>query len=120
MDRLDAMQVLLTVVDEGSVSAGSRKLRTPLPSVSRTIRTNRRFRSKIRTHRRRRGRHDHLQTRNKFESSWKRSGNREQQMFRRRCRREPMLSRDQLLPCVPRFQQCQFRSGPKRRRNVVA
>jgi DNA-binding transcriptional LysR family regulator len=37
MDRLDAMQVLLTVVDEGSLSAGSRKLRTPLPSVSRKV-----------------------------------------------------------------------------------
>lgn len=37
MDRLDAMQVLLTVVDEGSLSAGSRKLRSPLPSVSRKV-----------------------------------------------------------------------------------
>lgn len=37
MDRLDAMQVLLTVVDEGSLSAGSRKLRVPLPSVSRKV-----------------------------------------------------------------------------------
>jgi len=37
MDRLDAMQVLLAVVDEGSLSAGSRKLRTPLPSVSRKV-----------------------------------------------------------------------------------
>jgi DNA-binding transcriptional LysR family regulator len=37
MDRLDAMQVLLAVVDEGSISAGSRKLRTPLPSVSRKV-----------------------------------------------------------------------------------
>jgi len=37
MDRLDAMQVLLTVVDEGSLSAGSRKLNAPLPSVSRKV-----------------------------------------------------------------------------------
>jgi len=37
MDRLDAMQVLLAVVDEGSLSAGSRKLRSPLPSVSRKV-----------------------------------------------------------------------------------
>ena len=37
MDRLDAMQVLLTVVDEGSISAGSRKLNAPLPSVSRKV-----------------------------------------------------------------------------------
>jgi DNA-binding transcriptional LysR family regulator len=37
MDRLDAMHVLLAVVDEGSLSAGSRKLRSPLPSVSRKV-----------------------------------------------------------------------------------
>jgi len=37
MDRLDALQVLLAVVDEGSLSAGSRKLRAPLPSVSRKV-----------------------------------------------------------------------------------
>lgn len=37
MDRLDAMQVLLTVVDQGSLSAGSRKLNVPLPSVSRKV-----------------------------------------------------------------------------------
>ena len=37
MDRLDAMQVLLAVVDEGSLSAGSRKLNSPLPSVSRKV-----------------------------------------------------------------------------------
>jgi DNA-binding transcriptional LysR family regulator len=37
MDRLDAMQVLLAVVDEGSLSAGSRKLGAPLPSVSRKV-----------------------------------------------------------------------------------
>ncbi len=37
MDRLDAMQVLLAVVDAGSLSAGSRKLKAPLPSVSRKV-----------------------------------------------------------------------------------
>ena len=37
MDRIDAMQVLLAVVDSGSLSAGSRALRTPLPSVSRKV-----------------------------------------------------------------------------------
>jgi len=37
MDRLDAMQVLLAVVDAGSLSAGSRKLNAPLPSVSRKV-----------------------------------------------------------------------------------
>jgi DNA-binding transcriptional LysR family regulator len=37
MDRLEAMQVLLTVVDQGSLSAGSRKLHAPLPSVSRRV-----------------------------------------------------------------------------------
>lgn len=37
MDRLSAMQVLLAVVDEGSLSAGSRKLNAPLPSVSRKV-----------------------------------------------------------------------------------
>jgi DNA-binding transcriptional LysR family regulator len=37
MDRLNAMQVLLAVVDEGSLSAGSRKLNAPLPSVSRKV-----------------------------------------------------------------------------------
>jgi DNA-binding transcriptional LysR family regulator len=37
VDRLDAMRVLLAVVDEGSLSAGSRKLRIPLPSVSRKV-----------------------------------------------------------------------------------
>src|SRR5262249_18037435 len=34
MDRLHAMQVLLAVVDSGSLSAASRALHTPLPSVS--------------------------------------------------------------------------------------
>ena len=37
MDRLDAMQVLLAVVDAGSLSAGSRRLNVPLPSVSRKV-----------------------------------------------------------------------------------
>lgn len=37
MDRLDAMQVLLTVVDEGSLSAGGRKLNSPLQTVSRKV-----------------------------------------------------------------------------------
>ena len=37
MDRVDAMQVLLAVVDAGSLSAGSRKLNAPLPSVSRKV-----------------------------------------------------------------------------------
>jgi DNA-binding transcriptional LysR family regulator len=37
MDRLEAMAILLAVVDEGSISAGARKLRLPLPSVSRKI-----------------------------------------------------------------------------------
>lgn len=37
MDRFDAMRVLLAVVDAGSLSAGSRKLNAPLPSVSRKV-----------------------------------------------------------------------------------
>jgi len=37
MDRFDAMEVLLAVVDAGSLSAGSRKLNAPLPSVSRKV-----------------------------------------------------------------------------------
>lgn len=37
MDRLDAMSVLLAVVEEGSLSAGGRRLRLPLTSVSRKI-----------------------------------------------------------------------------------
>ena len=37
MDRLDAMRALLAVVDAGSISAGSRKLNAPLPSVSRKV-----------------------------------------------------------------------------------
>ncbi|OWV88123.1 LysR family transcriptional regulator [Rhizobium sp. N122] len=37
MDRLDAMTVLLAVVEQGSLSAASRHLRTPLATVSRKI-----------------------------------------------------------------------------------
>ncbi|MBD9510515.1 LysR family transcriptional regulator [Ensifer sp. ENS10] len=37
MDRLEAMKILLAVVDAGSISAGSRKLNAPLPSVSRKV-----------------------------------------------------------------------------------
>lgn len=37
MDRLDAMQVILAVVDAGSLSAASRALNAPLPSVSRKV-----------------------------------------------------------------------------------
>lgn len=37
MDRLDAMSVLLAVVDEGNLSAAARKLRSPLATVSRKV-----------------------------------------------------------------------------------
>lgn len=37
MDRFDAMNVLLAVVDEGSISAGARRLRAPLATVSRKV-----------------------------------------------------------------------------------
>lgn len=37
MDRLDAMRVLLAVVENGSLSAASRALHSPLPTVSRKI-----------------------------------------------------------------------------------
>jgi DNA-binding transcriptional LysR family regulator len=37
MDRLEAMRVLVAVVDSGSLSAASRSLHTPLPTVSRKI-----------------------------------------------------------------------------------
>jgi len=37
MDRLDAMQVLLAVVEAGSLSAASRALNAPLPSISRKV-----------------------------------------------------------------------------------
>jgi DNA-binding transcriptional LysR family regulator len=37
MDRLDAMRVLLAVVDNGSLSAAARALHAPLPTVSRKI-----------------------------------------------------------------------------------
>ncbi|MBB4233692.1 hypothetical protein GGD57_000230 [Rhizobium esperanzae] len=37
MDRLEAMRILLAVVGAGSISAGSRRLNAPLPSVSRKV-----------------------------------------------------------------------------------
>lgn len=37
MDRIDAMKTLLTAIDEGSLSAASRKLGTPLATVSRKV-----------------------------------------------------------------------------------
>jgi DNA-binding transcriptional LysR family regulator len=37
MDRLDAMSLLVAVAEAGSLSAASRKLRIPLPTVSRKI-----------------------------------------------------------------------------------
>jgi DNA-binding transcriptional LysR family regulator len=37
VDRLEAMSLLLSVVEAGSLSAASRKLRVPLPTVSRKI-----------------------------------------------------------------------------------
>ncbi|WP_072395135.1 LysR family transcriptional regulator [Hyphomicrobium sp. CS1GBMeth3] len=37
MDRFEAMSVLLAVVEEGSLSAGARKLGTPLATVSRKV-----------------------------------------------------------------------------------
>ena len=37
MDRFDAMSVLLAVVEEGSLSAGARRLRVPLATISRKI-----------------------------------------------------------------------------------
>jgi DNA-binding transcriptional LysR family regulator len=37
MDRLEAMSVLLTVVEEGSLSAGARKLNAALPTISRKV-----------------------------------------------------------------------------------
>lgn len=37
MDRFDAMSVLLAVVEAGSLSAGARRLRTPLATVSRKV-----------------------------------------------------------------------------------
>src|SRR3712207_4573287 len=37
MDRFDAMTVLIAVVEEGSLSAASRRLRAPLATVSRKV-----------------------------------------------------------------------------------
>ena len=37
MDRLDAMSVLLAVVDGGNLSAGARRLGMPLATVSRKV-----------------------------------------------------------------------------------
>jgi len=37
VDRLEAMRVILAVVEAGSLSAGARKLQAPLPSVSRKV-----------------------------------------------------------------------------------
>lgn len=37
MDRLEAMSILLTVVDTGSLSAAARRLGMPLPTVSRKV-----------------------------------------------------------------------------------
>ncbi|WP_238183564.1 LysR family transcriptional regulator, partial [Methylobacterium trifolii] len=37
MDRFDAMATLLAVVEEGSLSAGARRLRLPLTTVSRRV-----------------------------------------------------------------------------------
>lgn len=37
MDRFDAMSVLLAVVEEGSLSAGARRLRAPLTTISRKV-----------------------------------------------------------------------------------
>jgi DNA-binding transcriptional LysR family regulator len=37
MDRLEAMSTFLTVVEAGSLSAGARRLRTPLATVSRKV-----------------------------------------------------------------------------------
>jgi DNA-binding transcriptional LysR family regulator len=37
MDRIDAMRVLLKVIETGSLSAAARSLHTPLPTVSRKI-----------------------------------------------------------------------------------
>jgi DNA-binding transcriptional LysR family regulator len=37
MDRFEAMGILLAVIDNGSLSAASRKLRIPLATVSRRV-----------------------------------------------------------------------------------
>ncbi len=37
MDRIEAMSILVAAVETGSLSAASRKLGTPLPTVSRKV-----------------------------------------------------------------------------------
>ncbi|MBE0702165.1 MAG: LysR family transcriptional regulator, partial [Afipia sp.] len=37
MDRLEAMSLLVTAVEEGSLSAAGRKLGVPLPTISRKV-----------------------------------------------------------------------------------
>ncbi len=37
MDRLEAMSLLVTVVEEGGFSAASRRLSTSLPTISRKV-----------------------------------------------------------------------------------
>src|SRR5437879_9950960 len=37
MDRLEAMSTFLTVVEQGSLSAAARRLKTPLTTVSRNV-----------------------------------------------------------------------------------
>ena len=37
MDRLASMSILVTAVEEGSLSAAARRLRTPLATVSRKV-----------------------------------------------------------------------------------
>ena len=37
MDRLEAMSTFLTVVEQGSLSAAARQLKTPLTTVSRNV-----------------------------------------------------------------------------------
>ena len=37
MDRIEAMSILVAVVETGSLSAASRKMGTPLPTVSRKV-----------------------------------------------------------------------------------
>jgi DNA-binding transcriptional LysR family regulator len=37
MDRLESMSTFLAVVETGSLSAAARRLKTPLPTVSRKV-----------------------------------------------------------------------------------